>query len=114
MTHVKFDRIIMADSEDFDSKFNEIISNEKFGKNDLDKDIINEISDTLASISFLSAQLSHILYEAITSKEVEISASFMELLGKVKDISDLFNDEIEIEINLEEDEDDYEEEQEED
>jgi len=98
----------MTNPEDFDSKFNEIISNEDFGKNDLDKNIINEMSDTLASISFLSAQLSHILYEAITSKEVEISDSFIELLGKVKEISDLFNDEIEIEINLE-DEDDEEE-----
>jgi hypothetical protein len=106
----------MAESEEFESKFQEIISKEDFDEPDLQKIAIHEISETLSSVSFLCAQLSHLMNEVVTSMEVEVTPAFMELLTKVKETSDKFNDEIQVDIvfndDFDEDEEDDEEEEE--
>jgi|688.fasta_scaffold307874_2 hypothetical protein len=105
----------MGSNDDFESKFNEIISQENFDEPDFQKIAINEISDTLASMTFSCAQLSNILFEAISCNEIEITAAFMELLKDLKDSTENFNDEVEIEITFDdyEDEEEYDEEEEE-
>lgn len=105
----------MAESEEFNSKFEEIISQENFEEPDLQKIAIHEISETLSSVTFLCAQLSHLMNEVITSMEVELTPAFMELLNKVKEASDKFNDDIQIDVVFNDDfDDDDEEEDEED
>lgn len=105
----------MGAEDDFDSKFEEIISQEDFEEADFQKIAVSEISETLASISFLCAQLSNLLNESLKTTEIEISASFMEILKEVKDVSEKFNEEILIEIEFgDTDEDDEEEEEESD
>lgn len=102
----------MGTEDDFDSKFEEIISNESFEETDFQKIAVSEIAETLASISFLCAQLSNLLNESLKTTEIEISESFMEILKEVKDASEKFNEEILIEIEFndtDEDEDDEEE-----
>jgi hypothetical protein len=102
----------MGAEDDFDSKFEEIISQEDFEEADFQKIAVSEISETLASISFLCAQLSNLLNESLKTTEIEISASFMEVLKEVKDASEKFNEEILIEIEFgDTDEDDEEEEE---
>lgn len=114
MILARFDRCKMGNSDEFDSKFEEIISKESFEEPDLNKIAINEISETLSSVTFLSAQLSHLMNEIFNSMDVEITTSFLELLGKVKEASELFNDEIQIDIVFNDnDEDDDNEEDEE-
>ena len=100
----------MGSEDDFDSKFEEIISQENFEETDFQKIAVSEISDTLASITFLCAQLSNLLNESLKTTEIDISASFMEILKEVKDASEKFNEEILIEIEFgDTDEDDEEE-----
>ena len=106
----------MAESEEFNSRFEEIISQENFEEPDLQKIAIHEISETLSSVTFLCAQLSHLMNEVITSMEVDLTPAFMELLHKVKETSDKFNDEIQIDVvfndDFEDDDEDEEEEEE--
>ena len=106
----------MAESEEFNSRFEEIISQENFEEPDLQKIAIHEISETLSSVTFLCAQLSHLMNEVITSMEVDLTPAFMELLNKVKETSDKFNDEIQIDVvfndDFEDDDEDEEEEEE--
>jgi hypothetical protein len=103
----------MGAEDDFDSKFEEIISQENFEEADFQKIAVSEISDTLASISFLCAQLSNLLNESLKTAEIEISASFMEILKEVKDASEKFNEEILIEIEFGDTDEDNEDEEEE-
>lgn len=104
----------MAESEEFESKFQEIISQEDFEEPNLQKIAMHEISETLSSVTFLCAQLSHLMNEVITSMQVELTPAFLDLLAKVKEASDKFNDDIQIDIvfndEFEDDEEDDEEE----
>jgi len=107
---VRYNRYLMAESEEFDSKFQEIISQESFEEPNLQKIALHEISDTLSSVTFLCAQLSHLMSEVITSMDVELTPAFMDLLMNVKATSDKFNDDIQIDIvfndDLEDEDDD--------
>jgi flagellar biosynthesis/type III secretory pathway chaperone len=113
----------MASAEEFDSKFDEIISQEDFDEPSFQTIALNEVSETLASITFACAQLSNLMNELIKASDVEITAAFLELLNNVKEVSEKFNDDIQIDIIFndsydddldEENEDDEDEELEED
>ncbi len=96
----------MDNPEEFEAAFKDIIDNNEFDGPDLQDIATREIMETLASVNFLAAQLSHMAYEAITSREVQVSSDeFMDLLKEIRDLSDKFNDEIEVEIYVIDDDD---------
>jgi len=111
----------MASAEEFDSKFDEIISQEDFDEPSFQQIALNEVSETLASITFVCAQLSNLMNELLRASDVEITADFLELLNNVKEVSEKFNDDIQIDIifsgdyddNLDEDNEDDDDEDEE-
>jgi len=88
----------MASAEEFDSKFDEIISQEDFDEPSFQKIALNEVSETLASITFACAQLSNLMSELLNASDVEITADFLELLNNVKEVSEKFNDDIQMDI----------------
>lgn len=96
----------MASAEEFDSKFDEIISQEDFDEPSFQQIALNEVSETLASISFACAQLSNLMSELLRASDVEITADFLELLNNVKEVSEKFNDDIQMDIIFSDDYDD--------
>jgi hypothetical protein len=96
----------MASAEEFDSKFDEIISQEDFDEPSFQQIALNEVSETLASITFVCAQLSNLMSELLRASDVEITADFLELLNNVKEVSEKFNDDIQMDIIFSDDYDD--------
>lgn len=94
----------MDQPEDFESKFNDIIDNGQFEK-PLMKVALEEMTQTLESMSLVQAQIAHILMECLDSDMLEMENAIIDLLQSLRMTSEQLLDELDIEIEFDDDDD---------
>jgi hypothetical protein len=87
---------------EFEEKFKEMINNEEF-EPPLVRVALDEIADTLASLTLASAEIAALLCNVMGSPELEVEESIYQLLINLRDSSDIFFQDFEIEIEKEDD-----------